>query len=281
MTRAASSCRSRSARRSAPVVPLHVVVAERVVGRVSRSRTVAVDRAACRSATPSRRGSANGIAGSIAVECAPSYDARSVPSAIAIETSASDERALEEARRVDRLPAAGQRRASPRSCRAPSTRKWPDTVPAYRGSRSQRDVEPSPKRRRLMPSIVAVAGEPQRLLQRVDRSDGAAADRRAEKLRRREGRAPGDERLAEPAVDVVVERQVGSRRAAPGRSPARAADRCRRSSPGSGTENGASMPIDRRPCVVTAAPYAVALGFGDQHLGGRQSDRARCTASAA
>jgi len=53
----------------------------------------------------------------------------------------------------------------------------------------------------------AVAGITKGFLQRVDGSDCPGANRRAEELRPGERRAAGDERLAEAAGHVVVERQ--------------------------------------------------------------------------
>src|SRR5260370_6142821 len=54
---------------------------------------------------------------------------------------------------------------------------------------------------------VAVTGKAERRLRRVQRTDCPLADGGAEKLRWTERRASGDERAAEPAVDVVVEPQ--------------------------------------------------------------------------
>ena len=71
-----------------------------------------------------------------------------------------------------------------------------------------RDVEPGAEAPEIDPADVAFARVAERLLQRVDRSDGARADGGAEKLRRREGGAADDVRLAESSVDLVVERQA-------------------------------------------------------------------------
>ncbi len=70
-----------------------------------------------------------------------------------------------------------------------------------------RDVESLAELPQLDARHVALAGVADRLRQRVDRADRAGADRRAEEFRLGERRAAGDERVAEAAVDVVVERQ--------------------------------------------------------------------------
>src|SRR4030095_4212915 len=70
-----------------------------------------------------------------------------------------------------------------------------------------RDVEALTEVPQIQVLDVTLAGVVQRLLRRVDRSDGSRADRRAKKLREREGRAALDERLTELSGHVVVEGQ--------------------------------------------------------------------------
>ncbi len=187
----------------------------------------------------------------------PLYDARSVPSAIAIETSASDSVPLNRSARERCPPPVSVRPAA--VVPVPSTWKCPESVPAYRGCCSQPTSSPSPKRREIDPvdrrrrrssacGFCCVSIEPT-----VPSPTAAPRNSRA-----RERRAPGDERIGEAAGDVVVERQQALDVRHRNGLAARAGDRCRSCAPETGTETAASMPIVAS-VVVTAAPYADAL----------------------
>ena len=112
--RPASSCEIAHARRPERQRAADVVVGERRRS-ASADRGPWRSRCPCRSATPRGADRRTGSAGSMPAR-RPSYDARSVPSAIAIETSASESVPLNSVG-ARQAAAAGQRQRRRRSCR--------------------------------------------------------------------------------------------------------------------------------------------------------------------